>query len=164
MRTLEELSFGFRPQDDMTAIDPHSENNTWHTGHPPNKIIIAAISPLTNLVRLGVFGDEYIADWTGSDWAWHRFFKEHVWFHQGRSRISKGNADGPGDEHMLSKALRGHNRSGNKTENWMTSWVTGEAEDPQAAVCEIAAKYAEAIPRLQEFISGRVLVKIIDRK
>ena len=76
---LEELSFGIQPSIDMIAP------NDYLNEFPLQDDIIAAISPLKNLTRLTVFGNEYIADWCGSSWAWYRFFKEHVWFNQGRS-------------------------------------------------------------------------------
>lgn len=163
LSTLEELSFGFQPADDLTAREPNRYDDTLKMGCPPHQEIMAAISPLKKLVRLGVFGDEYVAGWSGSHWAWHRFFKEHVWFHQGRSpRTPKKDYFSLEEVHMPSEAIHGHKRPGDKTNDWMTRWVTGDVEDPCAAVVELAGRYAEALPILQEFMSGRVLVKIVE--
>ncbi|KAK0372357.1 hypothetical protein CLIM01_10287 [Colletotrichum limetticola] len=66
LTTLEELSFGFQPADDRTGC----EDNTWDSSSLlSHEAIIAAISPLKSLVRLCVFGDEYVADWSGDHWA-----------------------------------------------------------------------------------------------
>ncbi|KAK3192793.1 hypothetical protein K4F52_001150 [Lecanicillium sp. MT-2017a] len=158
IHTLEELSFNFRPYDDRAGTGPISNYNIQMMGCPADQDIIAAISPLTSLVRLAIFGDEYIADWCGNHWSWHKFFKEHVWFHQGRSRLVR--PDGDGD--VEAGSMHGHTRTGDSTEDW-TSWVTGNAEDPRAAVVHRAEEYAKALPHLKEFICGRVLVEITDR-
>lgn len=163
---LEELSFGFQPDDERTcAFGQNSWNFSWsEISSPRHEDIIEAIAPLKFLVRLAVFGDEIIADWAGHHWAWHRFFKDHVWLHQGRSRVERESGPVPGEGQVWQDAVRGHKRSGDLAADWQTPWVTGKSiEDARNAVGDIAAKYAKAFPILQEFISGRVLVEITGR-
>lgn len=165
--SLEELSFGFQPETERSGIiERVSWDFTWVGDKPPNHTdIISAISPLSKLVRLGVFGDEYIADWAGSHWSWHRFYKDYVWFHQGRSFTERKHGAKPDQGQTWSEAARGHNRPGNCVEDWLTPWVTGTSngEEARQAVAEIAAKYAKAFPKLEEFMSGRVLIEVAGR-
>ncbi|KAF4772794.1 hypothetical protein HER10_EVM0005498 [Colletotrichum scovillei] len=157
LTTLEELSFGFQPANDRTGF----EDNTWDSSSQlSHEAIIAAISPLKNLVRLCVFGDEYVADWSGDHWAWHRFFEQHVDFHQGRSYTVRKRGHRPGEGQLWSEAIRGHKNSGHQGNDWITRWITNEAEEPYAAMLGVATRYASALPKLQEFIGGRVLVEI----
>ncbi|KAG9254201.1 uncharacterized protein F5Z01DRAFT_687831 [Emericellopsis atlantica] len=164
---LEELSFGFQPEyDETAALAPHRPHFDHYVRDPPCHVdIIAAIQPLQNLERLSVFGDEYVADWAGNHWAWNRFFKDHVWFHQGRSFIQPERRGFPGEGQTWSEAERGHKRPGDEVEDWLTPWVTGTEtlDDARHAVAELAAEYAEALPKLKEFMSGRVLVDITGR-
>ncbi|KAG9253212.1 uncharacterized protein F5Z01DRAFT_156914 [Emericellopsis atlantica] len=162
--SLEELSFGFQPRDSESGYDTRIEqNNGWEDlSTPVHENFIAAISPLPKLARLCVFGDEYIADWC-EHWSRHRFLKEHVWFHQGRSYTKRECGRKPWEGQTWSEAIRGHTRPGDKIEDWLAKWVTGCADtgqDPREAVNALAAQYAEAIPSLREFMSGRVLVEI----
>ncbi|KAK1503153.1 uncharacterized protein CCOS01_17072 [Colletotrichum costaricense] len=157
LTTLEELSFGFQPADDRTGC----EDNTWDSSSLlSHEAIIAAISPLKSLVRLCVFGDEYVADWSGDHWAWHRFFKQHVDFHQGRSYTVRKQGHRPGEGQLWSEAIRGHKTPGDQGNDWITRWVANEAEDTYAAMLMLAARYASALPKLQDFIGGRVLIEI----
>ncbi|KAI6781966.1 uncharacterized protein J7T54_005177 [Emericellopsis cladophorae] len=160
---LEELSFGFQPDEEKTFATLRDEwRFPWHTtSSPDHGDFIAAIAPLQRLQRLCVFGDEFVADWAGDGWAWHRFFKEHVWFHQGRSFVHREmGKQGQGQD--WSETMRGHTRTGDKVEDWVTPWVTGKesVQGARQAVAEIAARYADVLPQLREFMSGRVLVEI----
>ncbi|KAG9252568.1 uncharacterized protein F5Z01DRAFT_660964 [Emericellopsis atlantica] len=160
---LEELSFGFQPDEAKTFATLRDEwRFPWHTtSSPDHGDFIAAIAPLQRLERLCVFGDEFVADWAGDGWAWHRFFKDHVWFHQGRSFVHRERGK-QGEGQDWSEATRGHTRTGDKVEDWLTPWVTGKesVEEGRQAVGEIAARYADVLPQLREFMAGRVLVEI----
>lgn len=156
--TLEELSFGVQPEDDSSGVDSVREY------FPSHQDIITAISPLTKLERLAVFGDEYIAHWAGNHWAWHRFFKENVWFHQGRSHTFRQMGENPGEGQDWSEAVRGHTRPGDKVPDVVIMKYTREDEDPRTVAIEVAVKYAEALPSLEEFIIGRHLVEITGRE
>ena len=152
--TLGKLSFGFQP----STIATGWVYNGMMGKYPLHDDIIAAILPLENLVRLTAFGDEYIADWCGSDWAWHRFFKEHVWFNQGRSyHYSEGHESNYADGIW---ATTGY------VEQDLMPWVVGWIghQHPPSAVLEIAGRYAAALPSLRGFVCGRVRVEIARRK
>ena len=160
--TLEELSFGFQPDDAETGkeMTMPSESSTC-----PHDAIMAAIAPLRNLARLCVFGDEYIAHVSGSHWSWHRFFKELVWFHQGRSFTERHRGHEVGQGQSWSDAIRGHITPGEDADlaritRWVTRQPEGPVEDPYAAMIDLTQRYAKALPKLQEFISGRILMEV----
>lgn len=128
LTALEELSFGFQPAHDEAG----AENDTWDDSDPPcHNSIIAAILPLNKLVRLGILGDEYIADWCSNDWAWHRYYKEFVWYNQGRSRRYS--------EKSYDDKYRAHNTPGDQV-SWPEDWFIDGADDLRSAMIEIAEK------------------------
>lgn len=62
--TLEELSFSVQPSSRATGT---ANRMSSFLPPPHHDDILAAISPFHNLVRLGIFSDEFIADWCGGD-------------------------------------------------------------------------------------------------
>ena len=88
-----------------------------------------------------------------------------MWFYQGRSFVKRKSGDFPGEGQSWSEAERGHKRPGDKVEDWLTPWITRTEtlEDARHAVADLAPEYAEALPNLKEFMSGRVLVDITGR-